>query len=203
MKATDVMTTQIASIRGSASVADAVQLMREKGVHCLIVERRTETDAYGILTETDIVYHVAAYGKDPKTVRVFEIMTKPCITVNPDLEVEYVARLFAMTGIRRAPVIQGQLLGIISTTDILQKGNFVEEPKMKRLEQLIQTAIEEARSVSKVKGPTSKEAAAAWDAVEELQAEAAHQAAAGLPNTAFEQYLEENPEALEARVYDV
>ncbi|MEB3162395.1 MAG: CP12 domain-containing protein [Prochlorothrix sp.] len=203
MKATDVMTTQIVTIRGSASVADAVKLMRDKGVHCLIVERRTESDAYGILTETDIVYQVTAYGKDPQAVRVYEVMTKPCITVNPDLEVEYVARLFAMTGIRRAPVIQGQLLGMISTADILQKSNFVEEPKLKRLDQLIQTAIEEARAVSKVNGPSSKEAAAAWDVVEELQAEAAHQAASGLPHTAFEEYLAENPEALEARVYDV
>ncbi|MEB3274672.1 MAG: CP12 domain-containing protein [Prochlorothrix sp.] len=203
MKATDVMTTDVVTIRGAATVADAVKLMRDKGVHCLIVERRTEADAYGILTETDIVYQVTALGKDPAEVRVFEIMTKPCITVNPDLEVEYVARLFAMTGIRRAPVIQGQLLGIISTLDILQKSNFVEEPKLKRLESLIEEAVQEARSVSATKGATSKEAAAAWDVVEELQAEAAHQAAAGLPKTAFDQYLSENPEALEARVYDL
>ena len=38
-------------------------------------------------------------------------MTKPCIVVNPDLGVEYVARLFANARIRRAPVIKGELLG--------------------------------------------------------------------------------------------
>lgn len=203
MKATDIMNTHVVSIRGSATIAEAVKLMAQKGVHCLMVDRRTDADAYGIITETDIVYQVIAYGKDPHTVRVFEIMTKPCITVNPELEVEYVARLFAMTGIRRAPVIQGELLGIISTTDILTKGNYVEEPKMVRLEKLIQDAIAEAHQVCAAKGATSPECAAAWDIVEELQAEAAHYSAQNLPKTAFEEYLAENPEALEARVYDV
>jgi predicted transcriptional regulator len=82
-----------------------------------------------MITETDIVYKVGAYGKDSKQVRVYEIMTKPCIVVNPELGVEYVARLFANTGIRRAPVIKDKLLGIISITDILRKSDFVENPK--------------------------------------------------------------------------
>jgi CBS domain-containing protein len=46
-----------------------------------------------------------------------EIMTKPCVVVNPEMGVEYVARLFAQTRIRRAPVIKGGLLGIISVSD--------------------------------------------------------------------------------------
>ncbi|UZQ54293.1 CBS domain-containing protein [Trichothermofontia sichuanensis B231] len=106
-------------IKGSATVAEATKLMRFKGVHSLVVERRHEEDAYGIVTDTDIVSKVVAYGKDPKQVRVYEIMTKPCIVVNPDLAVEYVARLLTNIGIDRAPVIQGELLGIISLSDIL------------------------------------------------------------------------------------
>ncbi len=121
LKAKDIMTTEVVTIDGSATVAEAVALMKEKGLRALIVERRHEEDAYGIVTETDVVYKVAAYGKDPKAIHVHEIMTKPCIVVNPDLGVEYVARLFANTGIRRAPVIKEQLLGIVSVTDLLRK----------------------------------------------------------------------------------
>ncbi len=121
LRAKDIMTTEVVTIQGQATVAEAIALMKEKGVRALVVERRNEEDAYGILTETDIVYKVAAYGKDPKAVQVHEVMTKPCIVVNPDLGVEYVARLFANTGIRRAPVIKEQLLGIVSVTDILRK----------------------------------------------------------------------------------
>ena len=203
MKAKDIMTTEVETIRGSATVADAVKKMNDLCLRALIVERRHEQDAYGIITETDIVYQVAAYGKDPKQVRVYEIMTKPCIVVNPDLGVEYVARLFAHTGIHRAPVIKDTLLGIISITDILSKSDFVEKPKSVLLEKRIEVAIEEARSICAEKGVTSKECAAAWDIVEELQAEAAHQKAERLEKTAFDLYCEDNPEAAEARSYDI
>ncbi|MEQ9487043.1 CP12 domain-containing protein [Coleofasciculus sp. F4-SAH-05] len=202
MKAQDIMTTDVVTIRGSATVADAVDLMNDMGLRALIVDRRHDQDAYGIVTETDIVYKVIAYGKDPKKVRVYEIMNKPCIVVNPDLGVEYVARLFANTGIRRAPVIKDKLLGIISITDILAKGDFLDKPKSVLLEDEIRKAVEEARAVCAQKGPTSKECAAAWDIVEELQAEAAHQRAEKPSQTAFEEYCQEYPEALESRMYD-
>ncbi len=202
MKAQDIMTTDVVTIRGSATVADAVDLMNDMGLRALIVDRRHDQDAYGIVTETDIVYKVIAYGKDPKKVRVYEIMNKPCIVVNPDLGVEYVARLFANTGIRRAPVIKDKLLGIISVTDILTKGDFLEKPKSVVLEDEIRKAVEEARAVCAQKGPTSKECAAAWDIVEELQAESAHQRAEKPSKTAFEEYCQEYPEALESRMYD-
>jgi CBS domain-containing protein len=203
MKAADIMTKDVVTIRGSAKVADAVKLMKSRGLRALIVDRRYDEDAYGILTETDIAYNVVAYGKDPHKVRVYEIMTKPCIVINPDLAVEYVARLFANTGIRRAPVIKDRLMGIISVTDILDKSDFVEQPKQKLFEDRIQEAIEHARSVCSEKGVTSKDCAAAWDIVEELQAEAAHQRAERLDKTAFEEYCEEYPEAQEARMYEV
>ncbi len=94
------------------------------------MELRNENDPYGMVTETDIIYKVAAHGKDPtKQMWVYEIISKPCIVVNPELGVEYVARLFANTRIRRAPVIKGKLLGVISITDILSKSDFVEKPK--------------------------------------------------------------------------
>ncbi|MBI3948348.1 MAG: CBS domain-containing protein [Armatimonadetes bacterium] len=121
-KAKDIMTTEVVTIDGMATIAEAVAAMKERNVRALIVAARSEDDAYGVITETDIVYKVAAQGKDPGGVRVHEIMTKPCIVVNQDLDVKYVARLFANTGIRRAPVIKGGLLGVISVTDILRKG---------------------------------------------------------------------------------
>ncbi len=121
LKAKDIMTTEVVTIEPSATVAEAVALMKEKGLRALIVERTNEEDAYGIVTETDIVYKVVAQGLSPQSVLVREIMTKPCIVVNPDLSVENVARLFALTGIRRAPVIQERLLGVISVTDIIRK----------------------------------------------------------------------------------
>jgi CBS domain-containing protein len=201
MKAKDIMTASVVTIRGAATVAEAVAMMKEKGLCALIVERRHSDDPYGIVTETDIVYKVAAYGKDPKQMRVYEIMTKPCIVVDPELGVEYVARLFANTRIRRAPVIKDELLGIISVSDILINSDFVEKPRRISIEDEIEAAKEEARAICEAKGNTSKECAAAWDVVEELQAEAAHQKIKP-KETSFQKYCEENPDANEARIYD-
>jgi CBS domain-containing protein len=121
LKAKDIMTTEVVTIEETATVAEAVGLMKERNLRALVVEPRSEEDAYGIVTETDIVYKVAAYGQDPNAIQINQIMTKPCIVVNPDLSVEYVARLFANHHLRRAPVIKKKLLGIVSVTDILRQ----------------------------------------------------------------------------------
>jgi CBS domain-containing protein len=202
MNAADIMTQDVITVKGAATVAEAVALMKTHGLRALIVERRTDGDAYGIVTETDVIYKVTAFGTDPKSMRVYEIMTKPCIVVNPELSVEYVARLFAQTRIRVAPVIKGTLLGIISTSDILNKGDFVEQPKVNVLEEMIQEALVNARRVCAEKGASTHECAAAWDVVEELQAEAAHQRNEKPKVNYFEEYCQENPNAFEARMYD-
>lgn len=189
-KAKDVMTQEVATVKGSATVAEAAKLMKFKGIHSLVVERRNEEDAYGIVTDTDIVNQVIAYGADPKTVQVYEIMTKPCVVVNPDLAVEYVARLLAQTGVDRAPVIQGELLGILSLNDILHRSDFIENPRVPLLQQALQQAIAAARSVSAVQGPESEAYALAWEAVNELEAELAFCQGKRPEKTAQEQFGE-------------
>ncbi len=122
LKARDIMTTDVVTINGDATVAEAVALMKEKGVRCLIVDRRSPEDAYGILTQRDIAYSVFAHGLNPESVKVHEIMTKPLVVVNPDLGVEYVARLMANQKLSRAPVIfEGKVQGIVSVSDIINK----------------------------------------------------------------------------------
>ncbi|ERN40784.1 CBS domain protein [Rubidibacter lacunae KORDI 51-2] len=178
MKAKDILTTHVVTVRGAATVAAAVELMRQHSIHALVVEKRDDEDAFGIVTDTDIVFKVAAYGANPECVRVFEIMSKPCIEVNPDLGVEYVARLFANANIRHAPVVRGtQLLGIISINDLLSRSHFVDNPQRIYIEDEIEAARDRARAICAASGDTSPECAAAWDVVEELQAEAAHQRA--------------------------
>ena len=171
-------------------------------MRALVVDRRSDSDPHGIVTETDIIYKVAAFGHDPKKMRVYEIMTKPRITVNPDLGVEYIARLFANTRIRRAPVIEGKLLGIVSVSDILKKSDFVEKPKPLDLEDRLDAARDEARAVCAEKGATSPECAAAWDTVEELQAAASHKRQEKKTTSSLEEYCANNPDALECRIYD-
>ena len=69
------------------------------------------------------------------------------------------------------------------------------------IQEKIEEELESARAVCDLNGPTSKECAAAWDAVEELQAEASHQKQVK-PKNSFEQYCDDNPDAAECRIYN-
>ncbi len=194
MKVSDIMSKKVITIRAFATVANAVKLMREHNLNALIVDRLDESDSYGIVTKTDIIYKVAAKGLDPKQVRICDIMTKPCIVVNPDLSTKSVAQLFANTGIRRAPIIRDKLLGIISTTDLLLKSNFVEHPSSVLIEEKIKGKIAEARNICAEQGFASDNCAIAWDVVEDLQAEQAQDRTDELRQTAFDEYCEEHPD---------
>ncbi len=120
--ARDIMSTDVVTIDGTASVADAVAKMKEKNVRALIVERREPEDAYGIVTQRDVAYAVLAEDRDPAAVKVHEIQSKPLVVVNPNLHVKYVARLMANVGLSRAPVIfEGKVQGIVSVSDIVLK----------------------------------------------------------------------------------
>ena len=71
----------------------------------------------------------------------------------------------------------------------------------KDIQEQIQQEVEQARAVCDTSGSNSAECAAAWDAVEELQAEASHQRQSKRKNS-LEQYCDDNPEAIECRVYE-
>lgn len=201
LKAADIMTKDVATIPGSATVADAMNLMRERGWRALMVDRRHEQDAYGIITETDIVSKVAAVGMNPKTVRVYQVMTKPCIAINPDLGVEYVARLFAANRLRIAPVIQKTLLGIISESDILHNSDFLECAQASSLQDDLDNAIVRARTICNHEGITSPDCLAAWKVVDAIQVEIAFQRSESLEKTAFEAFCEEYPDVQDATMY--
>jgi CBS domain-containing protein len=118
-KAADVMTKNVVYIDGNETVANAIELMKEKGISSLIVNRRGPEDTWGIMTRKDVISKVVSPGRDPYGVLVFEIMTKPLVMVFPDLELKYCARLFNQAGIKRAPVFDGkEIVGILSNSNI-------------------------------------------------------------------------------------
>ncbi len=122
MKAADIMHKGVEVIPSSATVADALRKMRQLKVSSLIVERRNKDDAYGIFSKTDIVTKVIDAGpkrRNLSKVKVFEIMSKPLVTVPPGLAIKYCIRLMTKSGVTRVPVFDGkQLVGILSMTDI-------------------------------------------------------------------------------------
>jgi CBS domain-containing protein len=123
-QAKDIMTTDVATISATAMVSEAIGMMKERGIHDLIIKPTGSEKAFGIVTEADISYKVIAFGYDPKELTVGDIMTRPCITIKPDMSVKNVASLFANHRIHRAPVVRDGLQGIVSVADILRKGQW-------------------------------------------------------------------------------
>lgn len=119
----DVMKKNYDMVDGLDTVADALQKMNHVETKCLVVEKRNESDEYGIVMLSDIAAQVLAKDRSPSRVNIYEIMAKPVITVHPDMDIRYCARLFMRFGISRAPVVENRhIVGIISHTDMVLRG---------------------------------------------------------------------------------
>ena len=120
VRARDVMHKGVTSIDGMATAKEAAAKMREQRVNDLLVEKRHPDDAWGIIVVQDLIRAVILPGRSSEEVNVYEIMTKPVITVPADMDVRYVARLLYRAGIRRAPVEEGgKLVGMISLSSLV------------------------------------------------------------------------------------
>ncbi|MBU7586829.1 MAG: Calvin cycle protein CP12 [Nostoc sp. TH1S01] len=90
-----------------------------------------------------------------------------------------------------------------ATYDRFDIANQSEQNGSKTIEQAILEAIAEARTTCEMNGDGSPNCAVAWDIVEELQAEKAHQQQAKHRKTSLESFCDTHPEALECLIYDV
>jgi CBS domain-containing protein len=117
--ASDVMTKHVVDIEPDATVAQAIDKMKQWNVSSLLVQRRSPTDTWGFMSQTDVIEKVIAQGKDPGETLVYEVMTKPVITVPPNCSLLDCAALMARADIRRVLVFDGQdIVGIVSSSDI-------------------------------------------------------------------------------------
>lgn len=119
----DVMKTKFDLVDGLTTVSDALKKMKYVETKSLLVNKRHDDDEYGIVLLHDIAREVLAKGRSPERVNIYEIMSKPVVTVDPDMDIRYCARLFDKFGLSRAPVVDERtLVGIVSYTDMVLKG---------------------------------------------------------------------------------
>ncbi len=111
----DVMRTDVTEVDGKVDVLSALKIMKKVSATCLIVKRRDEQDEYGMLLFSDVAKKVIAKDRAPERTNVYEIMAKPVISVRPDMNIRYCARLFEQFGISHAPVVENdKVVGIVS-----------------------------------------------------------------------------------------
>lgn len=119
----DVMKTKFDTVDGLATVAQALETMAHVETKTLIVKKRHQDDTIGMVVISDISRQVLAKDRAPDRVNIYEIVSKPVLSVSPDMDIRYCARLFARFDLSRAPVVEyGEVIGIVSLTDMVVKG---------------------------------------------------------------------------------
>lgn len=120
LTAKDIASDQIIFIDGLATVGEAIHLMKEQNVDVLFIEKRDGTDANGIIVISDIIRHVVIKDKSINEVSVYEVMTKPAISIPATLNSKYVPRFLINSKISVAPVEEnGVYIGVIHLKDYL------------------------------------------------------------------------------------
>lgn len=107
-------------IDGMATVTEAVRLMKDRGVSSLVIDKRHEGDEYGMVVVQDIADKVVALDRAPDRVNVYEIMSKPLISIAADMDIKYAIRLLGRFRLSRAVVTEGAaLVGIATLRDLV------------------------------------------------------------------------------------
>jgi CBS domain-containing protein len=115
----DVMSSPAVTVPENTSVDKTAQLMSGGRLGCIIVTSK-DGKALGIVTESDLVKRVLAKNIQPSKLPVKEVMSTPLITIDPDVLLTETARRMSKLGVRRMGVVyKGNLVGIISSKDIL------------------------------------------------------------------------------------
>ena len=117
----DVMTPELHSIDGVATVADALALMKRHDVEALVVNRRDETDEVGLVVVSDVAREVIARNRSPDRVNVYEIMSKPALTLPPDMLTRYAVRLLVRFQVSRSIVVDRDRspIGFVTLRDLV------------------------------------------------------------------------------------
>lgn len=120
VRVADLMSKSIKTIDGRATVAEAMALMREHGISSLAVNRRNADDELGLLVVSDIAAEVIAENRAPERVHVYEVMSKPVLTLPANMLARYATRLLVRLDLSRALVVDRErnLLGLATLRDL-------------------------------------------------------------------------------------
>ena len=119
----DVMKSEVDVVDGMMTVSDALKSMKYRDTRTLIVDKRHPDDEYGVVMFRDMAKKVLARDHSPQRVNIYEIMSKPVISVHPEMDIRYCTRLLDRFGLSRAPVLEHhEIIGLVSYTDIVLKG---------------------------------------------------------------------------------
>lgn len=119
----DVMKSDFGTIDGKATIMDALIEMKRLQTAVLVVNKKNAHDEYGLILVSDIARLVLARDKAPSRMNIYEIMTKPAVCVDPDMDIRYCSRLMTSLNLTRLLVVKdNELLGTVSPRALVLEG---------------------------------------------------------------------------------
>lgn len=119
----------IYSVNADATVQDAVNVMVQNRVGCVLVMENDQVK--GLFTERDLMTRVVHEGKDPKTTPIGDVMTTEIATVSPQMRIDEAMSLCTKKRLRHLPVYDdNKLVGIVSTGDLTKAAVGEQEHKI-------------------------------------------------------------------------
>lgn len=121
LRVADVMVADIHSVDGLATVAEAVEAMRCHAVSSLVVARRHDGDEYGLVVVADIARKVIAENRPLDRTNVYEIMSKPILTLPSEMLARYAVRLLVQFDVSRGVAIDHDrnIVGMVTMRDLV------------------------------------------------------------------------------------
>jgi CBS domain-containing protein len=117
MKIEQAMIKNVVTLQEDVSAYEAVKLMNENGIGCLVVLQYGQV--VGIITERDMLERVLEKCKNPKETKVTEIMTKRVIVGKPSMQLDEAAKLMFENRVKKLPIVDGNhLVGLVTLTDL-------------------------------------------------------------------------------------
>ncbi len=123
IRVSEVMKTEVDIVDGMMTVSEALNSLQFPDTRTIVVDKRHDDDEYGVVMFRDIALRVLVPNLSPERINIYEIMSKPVISVDPQMDIRYCTRLFDNFGLSRAPVIDNKtIVGVVSYSDIVLKG---------------------------------------------------------------------------------
>jgi signal-transduction protein with cAMP-binding, CBS, and nucleotidyltransferase domain len=121
-KVRDVMMSSFTKVEGIMKVSDALNMMRDSKINALLVEPRDENDVYGIMTLKDIARKVIGQQRNLHETHIYEIMSKPVLSVNSNMPIPYAARFLTNFNVSYAMVIEdNKVIGMVSLNGMVNR----------------------------------------------------------------------------------
>ena len=119
----EVMKSGFGTINGSATVMDALTEMKRLQTAVLVVDKKDEHDEYGLILVSEVARQVLNKDMAPGRMNVYEVMTKPAVCIDLDMDIRYCSRLMSSLNLVRVLVVKdGELLGTVNPRDLVLDG---------------------------------------------------------------------------------